>query len=146
MDIGQIREGIHEFFKTFPFFQLLGLELLELEPGRARIRMPFRTELSQPAGLLHGGAIAALVDTTFAHAILLTPEYLRAQAAGGSMVTIDLRIKYFRPTTEGAVICEATLPRVGRQIVHAEALVRDDDGREVARGDSIYMILGGRRG
>jgi uncharacterized protein (TIGR00369 family) len=90
---------------------------------------------------MHGGAIASLVDTSIAHSILLTEQFLRAKAEGGRLVSVDLRIKYLRPVSAGIVVCEARAPRVGRQITHTTAVVTDGEGKEVASGDSIYMIV-----
>jgi uncharacterized protein (TIGR00369 family) len=137
------RQGIIEYFKTFPFFNLMGIELVEIEPGRARLGIDWRKNLCQPAGIMHGGAIASLVDTAIAQAILLTPANLKTKAKGGSMVTIDLRIKYLRPVSSGRVVCEARVTRLGRQIVHASAVVTDEAGKEVAFGDSIYILISG---
>ena len=39
------------------------------------------------------------------------------------------------------IYCESTVTRPGRQIIHAESIVRTEDGKEVARGDSIYMVV-----
>lgn len=139
------REGILEFARQFPFFRLLGLEVLEIEPGRSRTRLEHRPDLTQPAGILHGGVIASLVDTGIAHALLLTERFQELRDEDGALVSVDLRVKYFRPVSEGAVECESTVVRLGRKVVHAESVVRDDDGREVARGDSIYMAVPGEQ-
>jgi uncharacterized protein (TIGR00369 family) len=135
------RQGLFEFFHEFPFFKLLGIELVSVEPHRARLRATWRPDLCQPAGILHGGVIATMVDTAIAQSILLTPAFLRAQQDGGRLVSVDLRIKYLRPVAEGIIECEAHTPRVGRTISHATAVVTDAAGKEVATGDSIYMIV-----
>ena len=135
------RQELFEYTKHFPFFKLMGIELVEIEPGRAKMRMVWRNDLCQPAGIMHGGAIASLVDTSVAHSILLTVAYLQAKAKGGSLVSVDLRIKYLRPVSSGIVTCEARAPRIGRQITHTTAVVTDSAGKEVAHGDSIYMIV-----
>lgn len=144
-DLDTLKQGLHEYFKSFPFFRLLGMELVDIEPGRAKIRITHRDDLVQPAGILHGGVTASLIDTTIAHAILLTEPYLAAQEEGARIVSVDLRIKYLRPVSQGSVVCTATLPRLGRQIIHADAVVVDEREREIARGDSIYMIVHGGR-
>jgi uncharacterized protein (TIGR00369 family) len=135
------RRGLFDFFKDFPFFKLLGIELVDVEPGRARLRVAWRPDLCQPAGILHGGVIATLVDTAIAQSMLLTPRCLEAHARGARIVSVDLRIKYLRPVSEGYVECEAVTPRVGRTISHATAVVTNAQGQEVATGDSIYMIV-----
>ncbi len=140
-NVSRERQELLDFFASFPFFKLMGFELIEVEPGRAKIGMTWRPDLIQPAGILHGGALAALVDTSIAHSILLTPQYLEAKAKGGRLVSVDLRIKYLRPVTSGMVYSEARAPRVGRLITHTSAIVTDGEGREVVTGDSIYMMV-----
>jgi uncharacterized protein (TIGR00369 family) len=143
--IDEKRQAILKSFGDFAFVNLLGIEMLEVDPGRARLQVAWRPDLCQPAGIMHGGVIASLVDTAIAQSMLLTPEYLAAHAAGALIVTVDLRIKYLRPVSGGVVICEARTPRVGRTISHSTATVTDQAGKEVATGDSIYMIVGRER-
>jgi uncharacterized protein (TIGR00369 family) len=139
--IEQHRLGVREHFRTFPFFKLLGIELVEIEPGRSKLSLMWRPDLLQPAGILHGGVIAALADTSIAHSILLTPQYLEAKAKGVQMASVDLRTRYLRPVSAGRVECEARVIRMGRQIIHADARVTAEDGKDVALCESIYMLL-----
>ncbi len=136
------RQALFTFFRHFPFNQLMGMELVDIEPGRARLSMSWREDLCQPAGILHGGAMASLADTAIAHAILLTPEHraLRDEH-GGRMVSVDLRLKYLRPVGEGKVFCDARVLRMGRQIIHTDAVITTPEGKEVALADSIYMLV-----
>jgi uncharacterized protein (TIGR00369 family) len=139
------RQALLMHFAEFPFAKLIGMELLQIDPGRALLRMSYRPDLCQPAGILHGGAIASLVDTSIAQSMLLTPQYMEAHERGARIVSVDLRIKYLRPVSEGFITCEAHTPKVGRTITHATAVVHDANGKEVATGDSIYMIVEGER-
>ncbi len=127
--------------QSFPFFNLIGLEILDMEPGWSKTQVSFRNDLCQPAGIMHGGIIATLIDTGIAHALLLTEAFQEVAASGGGIVSVDLRVKYFRPVSEGKIICESKIPRMGRQLIHAESSVVNADGKEVARGDSIYMAV-----
>jgi uncharacterized protein (TIGR00369 family) len=135
------RAKLRRFFAGFPFFRLMGFELVEVDPGRAVLSMNWRDDLTQPAGIMHGGAIASLVDTSIAHSILLTPQYLAGRDQGQLIVSVDLRIKYLRPVSAGTILCEARITRPGRQIIHTAATVTDAAGKEVATGDSIYMSV-----
>jgi len=139
------RQALREFFSTFPFFQLMGFELIDVEPGRARLAMSWRQDLCQPAGIMHGGAMASLADTAIAHSILLTPEYRQAHAQGARIISLDLRIKYLRPVSEGKIFCDARVTRMGRQIIHAAAEITSAPGKEIATADSIYMMVAGDR-
>jgi acyl-coenzyme A thioesterase PaaI-like protein len=52
-----------EFTQNFPFFNLVGLRVVDLRPGWSQTEIAWREDLCQPAGIIHGGMIATLVDT-----------------------------------------------------------------------------------
>ena len=139
------RDGIIAFAREFPFFRLMGMEVLDVAPGWSRLRLEHRPDLAQPAGILHGGVISSLIDTGIAHALLMTERFLELREEKGALVSVDLRVKFLRPVSGGEVVCESTAVRVGRQIIHAESVVTTPDGKEVARGDAIYMAVPGQK-
>ena len=143
MTIGaeRFREALLERARTLPFFHLIGLEVLELEPSRSKAAVTFRSDLTQPAGILHGGVIATLIDTGIAHAILPEPAIQSLIEADGHIVSVELSVKYLRPVSEGRIVCDSRVTRLGRQIIHAASVVVNDAGKEVARGDAIYMMV-----
>ena len=136
-----LREQLLAEARQFPFFNLIGLEIVDVEPGRSTTRIHSRPDLTQPAGLMHGGVIASLIDTGTAYALLLCDELRDTLRAGGSLVTIDLRVKYLRPVSAGTITCASRVTRMGRQIIHTEAVVTNEAGKEVARGDAIYTTV-----
>ncbi len=135
----QAREAILAHTREWPFFKLIGMEVVDMRPGWSMLKVGWRPDLTQPAHIMHGGIIATLIDTGIAHAILLTDVHKHDGST--SIVSVDLRVKYLRPVSEGMIYCESTVPRLGRQIIHAESIVRNEQGKEVARGDSIYMVV-----
>ena len=139
------REDVIAFAADFPFFKLMGLEVLDVTPGRSTTRLAFRPDLTQPFGIMHGGVISTLIDTGIAHALILTDRFQQLRQEQGALVSIDLRVKFFRPVSEGILLCESIITRMGRQIIHAESIVTNDAGKEVARGDSIYMAIPGKQ-
>lgn len=139
------REGILAYAQHFPFFKLIGLEILDVSPGWSRTRITYREDLTQPAGIMHGGVIASLIDTGIAHALLMTERFKQLQEERGALVSVDLRVKFIRPVSEGPVVCESTVVRLGQKILHAEAVVTNELGKEVARGDAIYMAVPGEQ-
>ena len=138
----RLRQQLLALLRDLPFFKLIGLQFVEAEPGRSITRISMRPDLAQPAGLMHGGVIASLIDTGTAYALLLREEIQEALQDGGSLVTVDLRVKYLRPVTDGIITCEARVMRMGRQIIHTDAVVTNEAGAEVARGDAIYTMAG----
>ena len=90
-------ETLPEVLRRSPYHRLLGLEMVRASPGEVVIRMPFRADLlagdDEIGRYVHGGAIASLIDTAGDFAIIA--------AVGYDVPTIDLRIDYLRPATEG---------------------------------------------
>ena len=108
---------------------LVGFELLELEPGRARARLPVAAAVANVGGNLHGGAIATLVDDVGTLAILSAD---RQQRAG---VTTDLNVSYFAPGSPGHVVAEARVLKSGKTLAFVTVDVRREaDGVLVAQG------------
>src|SRR5229473_2215431 len=60
---------IHEAFASVPYAKFLGLELGEMKPGEANLHLEVRDELRQNRGVVHGGAVASLIDTATARTV-----------------------------------------------------------------------------
>ncbi len=139
-DPDKLKRKLFEFAKVFPFFELIGFELVDFGPTWAKTRIAFRPELCNPNGVMHGGVIATLIDASITQAMLMTDEYQQVRDTRGSMTTVDLRVRYLRPLTAGYAQCEARIPHLGRRIGHASAVVTNDEGKEIALGDSMIIL------
>jgi uncharacterized protein (TIGR00369 family) len=64
----------HEAFAAVPYARLLGLELGEVDRGAVSIHLEVRDDLRQNQGVVHGGAVASLIDTAAAFAVLTQLE------------------------------------------------------------------------
>lgn len=117
-----------------PFFRLLGVRLAALERDRATLAFEYRSELSQPTGILHGGLHAVVIDSAVAQALLTTlrPEF--------TVVTMHLDTKYFAPVRGGEVSVCASVVRKGKRVAHGEASVFDERGAMVARGWGVFAV------
>jgi uncharacterized protein (TIGR00369 family) len=118
--------------KTTPYLKLLGIELVEIERGRAVLSLPMQEKLRQPYGLLHGGATASLIDTAMAFAVtsVLTDDE--------KATTVDLTVQYLRPHSAGRVICTAKILRAGKRLLFVSAEVVNEDGKLIATALSTY--------
>jgi uncharacterized protein (TIGR00369 family) len=117
-----------------PFFELLGLQAEEATTDFARMRLPFTTDLQQARGLVHGGAIASLIDSAGVLAIKATlPD-----AIGGS--TVSMTVNYLAPARQIDLIAEARIIRRGRSIVFLDVDVIAPDGERVAKGQLTYKV------
>jgi uncharacterized protein (TIGR00369 family) len=139
-----LKRKLHDFAKNFPFFNLIGFTLIDFGPKWAKTRIELRPELQNANGVMHGGVLATLIDASITQAMLMTDEYQEVRDTKGSMTSVDLRVKYLRPLARGAATCDAKIVHLGRRVGHASAVVVNDDGKEIALGDSTIMItLGG---
>ena len=131
---GQV-ERIHRALATVPFAKLLGIELEDVAPGTATLGFDIRNDLKQNNGVVHGGAIASLIDTATAFAIiaLLPPE---EQAT-----TADLTISYLRPLRNGRARATARVIRAGRRLIVVSAELVDDAGKLIATALTTYIKI-----
>ncbi len=129
------KERIERALASVPFAKLLGLQVESVEPGLAVMTLPVREELKQNHGVVHGGAIASLIDSAMAFAIIpLLAEKERT-------TTVDLTIHYLRPLTEGVARSAARVVRAGRRVIVVSAEVLDHNDRLVATAVSTYLRL-----
>ena len=138
MEITPDRErAIREKFETNHFPKMLGIEIDEVQEGRARLSLEVRKDLLQLHGVMHGGAIASLIDTAVAFAIVGASE------PDDRFTTVEMKVNYLSAIREGRVIADARLIRDGRRIIVAECDVFDSKGRLAAKGLLTYIRLDG---
>ena len=116
-----------------PFAKLLGIEVDSVEPGHAVLSMKLRDELMRNNGIAHGGAIATLIDSAMAIAIM-------AQLAENERtVTVDLTIHHLRPISEGTARASARVVRAGKRVITVSAELFDNGGKLSATAISTYL-------
>jgi uncharacterized protein (TIGR00369 family) len=100
------------------FIQTLDLRLEHVEKGKARMRMPFRPEVTNGTGAIHGGAIVSLCDTCFY--VALASIYGRGQET----TTASISCSFLRPAVPPHdLIAQAAVLKAGRRIVYGEVHV-----------------------
>jgi uncharacterized protein (TIGR00369 family) len=113
---------------------LVGLELEEIRTDYARMRLPFRPDLEQPAGVVHGGAVATLIDT------VVVPAVGQAYEAGWVYLTVSMNIRYLGALVQEDAIAEGWVEQRGRSTVFCRAEVRTPGDRLVADGTLVYAV------
>jgi len=129
------KELAQEVFKTIPYVNLLGMELVNLQPPEATVKLEMRDELRQPHGLLHGGATASLIDTATAFALITVLGEEKKFA------TVDLNVHYLRPHINGVITCTAKVIKPGKRLSTISADVINEDGKLIATALSTYVQL-----
>jgi uncharacterized protein (TIGR00369 family) len=117
------------------FPNVVGLEAEEILTDYARLRLRYREELQQPAGVVHGGAIATLIDT------VVVPAVGGAYDAVPLMLTIDLQIRFLSAARGEDLVAEGWITKRGRSTVFCQAEVRGGTSDEViAEGWLVYKV------
>lgn len=128
----------HEAFevvRTTPYLKHLGIELVDIERGKAVMQLPMKDELRQPYGLLHGGATASLIDTATAFAVV------SVTTREEKCTTVDLTVHYLRPVINETTICTATIVRAGKRLITVSAEVHNEEGKLIATALSTYAKI-----
>ena len=118
-----------------PFWQLLGMKVGAAENGTSLVTMRLREDLLQLYGVVHGGALASLIDGAVGVAVQSTLN------EGEATTTVDLQVMYSRPAVSGILSARAALVRRGKTIVFGECRVTDEAENLVAHGTATYMVL-----
>jgi uncharacterized protein (TIGR00369 family) len=113
---------------------LIGARLARVEPGYVEIALPYRDDLTQQKGFVHGGIIGMIADTACGYsAFSLMP-------AGCSLVTVEYKINILAPARRG-LLAKGQVIKPGRTLTIARAEVYADDGKHVATMQQTLMML-----
>jgi uncharacterized protein (TIGR00369 family) len=135
----QVLEQVAQFV---PHNRALGIRFVSLAEGKVTLALPYDSKIvgNPDTGVIHGGAITALLDGTCGVAVLAKLD------EPISVATLDLRIDYLRPATPGKeVLARAECFRVTKQVafVRCEAFHEGAEADGVAVANGTFMLFRG---
>ncbi|TNF20624.1 MAG: PaaI family thioesterase [Rhodobacteraceae bacterium] len=127
-----------DFIRAIPHSRELGMKITAVGDGTAEITMGYdKRFVGDPkSGVIHGGAVSALMDTACGAAVISHPD------VPGPTATIDLRIEYMRAATPGQMLtARAECYHVTRSVAFVRATTFDEDfARPVATATGTFTV------
>jgi uncharacterized protein (TIGR00369 family) len=130
------RDAIEAFVPASPFVRHLGIRLEALEDDRAVLSLRFDPRLATAGDVVHGGAIAGLIDT----AAMAAAWADSAPAESPRGATVGLNVDYVRAARSTDLRALATVTRRGGTLCFCDVIVTGADGDVVARGSVIHRF------
>ena len=112
-------------------FEYLPLEATAAEKDVCRVTFPMSDMLKNPQGSLHGGAMATAMDISMGHLV---------NKVAGPGATIEMKVQFMRPVSEGIVTCEGRFTRRGRSLAFMESRLFDANGKLSALATATWKM------
>lgn len=101
---------VRESFLRQAYMGLIGARLAEILPGQVTVELPFRDDLCQQRGFLHGGVTTAIADSAAGYAAFtLMP-------VNSSPLTVELKINLLAPAVGERFFATASVVRSGKTL------------------------------
>ena len=124
-----------ERVRRSPFHQWAGLELVDVGDGTAELVMDLRPHHFNPQGIVHGGIITAIADTSIGLA-------LRSRLkAGYTHRTAQLNVHFIAKGEGNRLLGHGRALHLGQRMGYGEAEVTDAGGRVLARASGTFIVL-----
>ena len=131
------KESTDYFGQNIPFMQFIGLQPEGFSPELTRTRLPWRADLTNSRGDVHGGTLMSALDLTLSAAA-------RAKDTSTSMATIDMTTHFLAPA-QGTVIFEATCLRLGKSIAFCSGRALSEDGELLVTATATFKVIRPRK-
>jgi len=125
---------VRDSFARQKAMSLIGASLTAVEAGASEIRLPYRDDLTQQKGFVHGGIIGMIADSAAGYAAYsLMPR-------SASLVTVEYKMNILAPA-RGSLVARGKVIKSGRTLTVARAEVYAEDGTHVASMQQTLMML-----
>ncbi len=114
---------------------LLGIRPLHAEPGYVKFEFRATEQFLNPAGVVQGGFITAMLDES------MGPAALSAIGPGFMVPTLELKVSFLRPVRPGRLVAEARVVHRGRSVVFLESALFDEQNERLATATATARIV-----
>ncbi len=128
-------EKLRNIVPKMPFHRLLGIRVARRHKDGVTIECPLRDELTNMAGVLHGGVTATMADAAVGIAINSLWDGTRRAT------TVEMKLNYFLPVSGKKIRARSYLLRAGRTLCVARVDLFNDERKLVATALVTYMFL-----
>ena len=120
-----------------PIAELLGFNLVEVEPGHAVFEVTPGEQHYNPIGVVHGGLAMTLLDSAMGCAVQTH------MPAGGGYTTLEAKTNLVRPITgtTGRLRAMGKVVHLGKRVATAEGRLEDAAGKLYAHATSTCIVL-----
>ena len=125
---------VRDSFDRQKAMALIGAALTSVKPGHVEVALPYRDDLTQQKGFIHGGIIGMIADTACGYAAFsLMPAH-------SSLVTVEYKINILAPA-RGSLVARGEVIRPGRTLTVTRGEVYAEDGKHIASMQQTLMML-----
>jgi len=118
-----------------PYFRLLSMQIVSLEPGRSLLKAAIEGKHLQPYGIVHGGVYSSMIDAAGFWASYTEIEDPLA------LTTVEMKLNYLAPAIAGVFTAEGQVVKTGKTICLSQARIVDQDGRLLAQGTVTMLVI-----
>lgn len=132
----QFMELVGRHASTPPrYVELLGMRPLHTEPGHMRWEFQASELMLNPAGLVQGGFVTAMLDESMGCAAI-------AQLGPGRTIpTLELNVNFLKPARPGRLVCDGRVVQMGKSVAFLAAELKDDDGNLIATATATARVV-----
>jgi acyl-CoA thioesterase len=136
-------EAAKAAINKIPFYRTISMRITALDRKGAVLELKGARKHRNPWGKVHGGALAAIVDSSCGLSVL---PHLKENEF---VTTVSLHVDYMAPAELGDVItARGKFIQQGRTLARAESVITNQDKKIIAKGYATFMkapIVGNRR-
>jgi molybdopterin converting factor subunit 1 len=117
------------------YVELLGMRPLSAEPGHVRMEFTASEQFLNPAGVVQGGFITAMLDDT------MGPAAIAQLGPGHFAPTLELKVSFLRPVGPGRLVADGRVVHMGKSVAFLEGSLADEEGNLVATATATARVV-----